>query len=321
VRIDTTNTWFSRQPWWAKALVVVLVLIVLFLGATGCSPLGIPTAETARVDGAGASAAQTSTVATAPAAGAPAAAPSAPTAEEPSGLTPGAMIPATVVRVVDGDTAVFRLSNGTQEKVRFIGVNTPESTTKIEPYGKEAGKYTTQKLSVGRKVFLEKDVEARDRYGRLLAYVWLDKPTAITTGEVRIKMFNAKLANDGYAQQMTIPPNVKYAEYFRTFVGEARSAGRGLWSGQPAEPLTAAGAAAAAGAVGAAGSAPGAGASVSVPGGSLANAAYVGNANTRKFHKPSCSSVTQMSASHRVALSSRAQAISQGYAPCGNCRP
>jgi micrococcal nuclease len=319
MRIDTTNTWFSRQPWGVKALVVVLVLIVLFLGATGCSPLGIPTAETARVDGVAASAAPTSATATTPVAGAPAvAAPAEPTAEEPSGLTPGAMIAASVVRVVDGDTAVFRLSNGTQEKVRFIGVNTPESTTKIEPYGKEASKYTTQKLWVGRKVFLEKDVEARDRYGRLLAYIWLDKPTAITSGEVRVKMFNAKLANDGYAQQMTIPPNVKYAEYFRTFCGEARSAGRGLWADQPAEALTAAGAAAAAGAAGAAGSAPGAGTSVS---GSLANAAYVGNSNTRKFHKPSCSSVAQMSADHRVALSSRAQAISQGYVPCGNCRP
>ncbi|MGV8083370.1 MAG: thermonuclease family protein [Coriobacteriia bacterium] len=63
------------------------------------------------------------------------------------------LLPATVVRVVDGDTAVFVLENGVEEKVRFIGIDTPESTTEVEAYGKEASAYTTGVLFQGRNVF------------------------------------------------------------------------------------------------------------------------------------------------------------------------
>ncbi len=137
---------------------------------------------------------------------------------------------ATVERVVDGDTAIFRLASGARERVRFIGVNTPEDTTKHEPYGPQATAYTRRLLPPGRGVLLEPDVQGRDRYGRLLEYVWLAAPTEISDAEIRDKMLNAKLAIDGYAQQMTIPPDVKYADYFRRYVAEARDAGRGLWS-------------------------------------------------------------------------------------------
>jgi micrococcal nuclease len=137
---------------------------------------------------------------------------------------------ATVERVVDGDTAIFRLEDGARERVRFIGVDTPESTTKHEPFGEEASAYTKGVLVPGRSVLLERDAEERDRYGRLLAYVWLEEPSAITDAEIRAKMLNAKLALEGYAQQMTIPPNVKHADRFRRYVAEARSAQRGLWA-------------------------------------------------------------------------------------------
>ncbi|MCX8007181.1 MAG: thermonuclease family protein [Coriobacteriia bacterium] len=147
--------------------------------------------------------------------------------EEPS---PIATVSATVVRVVDGDTAVFRLSDGRVEKTRFIGVDTPESTTLHEPYGEEAAAYTARALPSGRVVWLETDADLRDRYGRLLAYVWLELPTADPVAEAPSKMLNARLALDGYATQLTVPPNVRYSEVFGSCVREARSAGRGLWA-------------------------------------------------------------------------------------------
>ncbi|NTU71201.1 MAG: thermonuclease family protein [Coriobacteriia bacterium] len=148
----------------------------------------------------------------------------------PRAAAPTGFVSATVDRVVDGDTAVFEVKNVGLEKVRFIGVDTPESTTQHEPFGEEAAAYTRGVLSEGREVYLEFDQGQRDRYGRLLAYVWLEAPAATSDAETRAKMLNAKLALDGYAQQMTISPNVKYADRFRTYAAEAREARRGLWA-------------------------------------------------------------------------------------------
>lgn len=136
---------------------------------------------------------------------------------------------AIVVRVIDGDTAVFRLTDGREEKVRLIGIDTPESTIEHEPYGAEASTYTKRILPPGRRVWLETDADLRDSYARLLAYVWLELPTSDPAREAPTKMLNARLAVDGYATQMTIPPNVRYAHVFAECVEEARSAGRGLW--------------------------------------------------------------------------------------------
>ncbi|ODA15792.1 nuclease [Geobacillus thermoleovorans] len=131
-----------------------------------------------------------------------------------------------VGKVVDGDT--FELSDG--RKVRLIGVNTPESTTRTEEYGKEASEYTKSKLE-GKRVYLQKDVSDTDQYGRLLRIVWLSVPTDdMNENEIRSKMFNAKLVIDGYAEPSTYPPDVKYADYFRKFAREAREANRGLWA-------------------------------------------------------------------------------------------
>jgi micrococcal nuclease len=135
---------------------------------------------------------------------------------------------ATVTRVVDGDTAVVSIA-GHSERVRFIGVNTPESTTKHEPYGSEASAYTKRALT-GKAVFLETDIELRDQYGRMLAYVWLAQPRSSAAEEVRASMFNARLLIDGYAQVATYPPNIKYADFFLPLQAEARNAKRGLWA-------------------------------------------------------------------------------------------
>lgn len=138
------------------------------------------------------------------------------------------LLPATVTYVVDGDTVYVALAGSKKEKVRFIGINTPESTRKVEPYGKQASTYTKKRLD-GRKVWLELDVRERDRYGRLLAYVWLEKPADDSEKEVRAKMFNAELLLEGYARVMTVPPNVKYVDYFKKYQREAREANKGLW--------------------------------------------------------------------------------------------
>lgn len=215
-----------------------------------------------------------------------------------------------VTRVVDGDTAVIKLATGASEKVRFIGINTPESTTQHEPYGEEASAYTQRMLS-GQTVYLETDAELRDRYGRLLAYIWLQEPVADSDAEVRTSMFNARLVLDGYAEQATYPPNVKYVELFAVYAREAREAERGLWG----LSATSAGAAASGGA--AAGSSAGGGSGSS----GASTSGYIGNRNTMKFHLAVCSSVGDMNPANKVPLATRAQGIAGGYVPCKRCNP
>jgi micrococcal nuclease len=127
-----------------------------------------------------------------------------------------------VVRVVDGDTIHVQVG-GVREKVRYIGVDTPETHrpgTPVQCYGR-AATAANARLVEGRRVRLERDVEARDRYGRLLAYVRL-------AGDGRF--VNAELVRAGYAQALTIPPNVRHAAEFKRLAASARRAGRGLWS-------------------------------------------------------------------------------------------
>lgn len=136
------------------------------------------------------------------------------------------LVEATVSRVVDGDTV--ELSDG--NKVRLIGVNTPESTNKTEEYGKEASNYTTSELE-GQTVWLQKDVSETDRYGRLLRLVWTEVPSSVSDeGEIRNKMFNANLVLSGYAEPSTYQPDSTYSEYFVKFAKEARSESKGLWA-------------------------------------------------------------------------------------------
>jgi micrococcal nuclease len=170
----------------------------------------------------------------APGAGGAGARPAESTAPAPVAASPFPVTEVTVIRVVDGDTIHVRTPGGVDETIRFIGVNTPESTTKHEPYGNEASAYTESKLPVGLTVWLELDTDERDRYGRLLAYVWLERPSSRSPAEVRGKMFNAELLLEGYAQLMTIPPDVRYVDVFTPMQSEAREASRGLW-GLPAQ--------------------------------------------------------------------------------------
>jgi micrococcal nuclease len=127
-----------------------------------------------------------------------------------------------VVRVVDGDTIVVAL-RGAEERVRYIGMDTPETVkpgTAVQCFGKKASA-ENRRLVDGRDVRLVADVEARDRYGRLLAYVYRASDGLFV---------NAELVRRGYATPATFPPNVRHVDEFARLARQARSAGRGLWS-------------------------------------------------------------------------------------------
>lgn len=127
----------------------------------------------------------------------------------------------TVTRVVDGDTVHVDL-DGRDETVRYIGVDTPESVkpgTAVQCFAEEASARNAA-LVDGEDVRLRFDVERRDRYGRLLAYVYRVRDGAFV---------NERLVREGYARPLTIPPNVRHADRFARLAGEAREAERGLW--------------------------------------------------------------------------------------------
>ncbi|MFC1699620.1 thermonuclease family protein [Candidatus Omnitrophota bacterium] len=135
-----------------------------------------------------------------------------------------------VTQVVDGDT--LKLANA--QMVRLIGIDTPEMYESEKLYrdarrtgqdigaimagGRESYQFTKQ-LVEHKKVSLEFDIEQTDKYGRLLAYVYLIDGTFI----------NAEIIKQGYAKLMSIPPNTKYADFFYELYQQARANKRGLW--------------------------------------------------------------------------------------------
>lgn len=192
-----------------------------------------------------------------------------------------------VVEVIDGDTVDVVLAGGHRERIRLIGVDTPEvSGGTPQPYGQEAAAFTADHLG-GMKVWLETDVQERDRYGRLLAYVWLSSPEAHrSVAAVRADMFNARLVCEGYAQVLTVPPNIRYADLFTQWQKEARQSGKGLW-GLPVdtEPY------------------------------------YIGSARSKKFHRPDCRWAQQIKPANKVRFATRDEAMDAGYEPCRECHP
>jgi micrococcal nuclease len=128
--------------------------------------------------------------------------------------------PATIIRVIDGDTLDIAFVDGHVERTRLIGIDTPETKHPSKPvqcYGPEATARTTE-LALGTAAEVELDVQQGDRYGRLLAYVYIDG-----------QMLNFQLAAEGYALPLTIPTNVKYAEQFVAAAASAREQNLGLW--------------------------------------------------------------------------------------------
>lgn len=130
-----------------------------------------------------------------------------------------------VSKVTDGDT--IELSNG--QKVRFVGIDTPETVDPRRPvgcFGKQAS-LENKKLLEGKEVILEKDVSETDKYNRLLRYVYLPLPDG------SLLFVNDYLVRAGFAKVYTYPPDVKFNAQFLQAEREARSENRGLWAACP----------------------------------------------------------------------------------------
>lgn len=132
---------------------------------------------------------------------------------------------AKVVRVIDGDTIEATLSNGKTEDVRFLLVDTPETKHPqkgVEPCGPEAAAFTKRMLPAGKNIVLEFDKDKRDKYDRLLAYVYVDG-----------KSVNEALLAEGLAKVVVYAPNDKYEDKYRAIEAEAKKEKKGIWSDNP----------------------------------------------------------------------------------------
>ena len=131
---------------------------------------------------------------------------------------------AQVTEVIDGDTVKVLLESGERATVRYLGIDTPElhhPSRGEEEFGKEA-RAANAALVMGREVLLERDVQIVDRYGRMLAWVW------VREGNARF-LVNAELARLGYAMPFTLAPNVRYTNLIIEAFREARLEERGFW--------------------------------------------------------------------------------------------
>jgi micrococcal nuclease len=129
---------------------------------------------------------------------------------------------AVIVRPVDGDTVVVEV-DGREEPVRLIGIDTPESVAPdrpVECFGPEAKARTAELLPAGTVVRLERDVEARDRYDRLLVYIIREEDDVLV---------NLLLVEEGFAEAISYAPNLAREGELDQAEAEARAAGKGLW--------------------------------------------------------------------------------------------
>ncbi len=121
---------------------------------------------------------------------------------------------ALVTQVIDGDTIIVEGGY----RVRYIGIDAPEIHPQLEAFGVEAWQ-ANRKLLEGKEVRLERDVSEKDKYGRLLRYVWVDDV-----------LVEAELVRQGLAQAKAYPPDTKYQDYLEAMEAEARQEGRGMWA-------------------------------------------------------------------------------------------
>lgn len=182
-------------------------------------------------------------------------------------------------RVVDGNTIV--LSNG--EKVRLIGVDTPvtkHSKRPVEYYGKEARAFT-RRMVEGKTVRLEYDQQHRDKYGDLLAYVYLTEGTFL----------NAEIIKQGYGHADTSIP-CKYMKEFSKYEKEAQKTGRGLWVNKPLkkEPK-------------------------------YTREQYMGAKDSTMYHLPTCALIRKVNPLDRRIFNTVKKAVDAGYLPCKVCQP
>ena len=138
---------------------------------------------------------------------------------------------AKVTKVIDGDTIKVDI-DGKVYKVRFIGINCPEIGENEEFFGKEAYEFTKEKLH-GREIFLQKDVSETDKYGRLLRYVWLEKPKDLNNpskDEIRDFSINGILVREGYAKANYYPPDTSYTKFLKEIEKQAKKENLSMWN-------------------------------------------------------------------------------------------
>jgi micrococcal nuclease len=201
----------------ARARLVVTVSLLLAVVAAACAGAASGTPAPKPSPAASTEASPAPTVA---AEASPTPPPAMPAASGQDGPAPQGRQSARVVRVVDGDTIDVDLAGATV-RVRYIGMDTPETVDPRRPvgcFGAEAAA-RNRALVEGREVELEKDVSETDSFGRLLRYVYVDGV-----------MVNEALVREGYAQVATYPPDVKYVDRLLAAQREAQAARRGLWS-------------------------------------------------------------------------------------------
>lgn len=132
-----------------------------------------------------------------------------------------------VLRVIDGDTIEVQYNSGETKKIRYIGINTPETVDprrQVQCFGKEASS-ENKRLLEGKVVYLEKDISETDKFGRDLRYVYIK-----IDGQENYLFINDYLVRQGYAQASTFPPDVKFTDQFMKAEREAKENNRGLWS-------------------------------------------------------------------------------------------
>lgn len=152
------------------------------------------------------------------------------TAEDSNNL----LLEATVVNHLDGDT-IDVLVNGESKRLKMLGVDTPEIRLKNKPvefYGKEAKQYTEKNLSLNSTVYLQTIENTTDKYGRLQAYLWYQKPKNSPPNENEIKQFmhNAKLLANGYAKIDKTSLSSEYNNLFANLEKTAKKNHWGVWS-------------------------------------------------------------------------------------------
>lgn len=201
-----------------------------------------------------------------------------------------------VVHVPDGDTIVVQIDPSRKEKVRLLGIDCPEvahgpGDPGQEPWGTRARAFT-EGLVLGKTVRLETDVQSRDRYKRLLAYVYVGST-----------FVNLELIKHGHAMLLTYPPNVAHVDSFTAAQKAAREHGAGIWN--PSDRMR------------------------QTPheyrhhGEAELQREFagkiIGNKNSLKYHRATCPLAAKMSEYNRLILSSPEAARSEGYSPCRRC--
>jgi micrococcal nuclease len=125
----------------------------------------------------------------------------------------------TLVRCIDGDTARFNI-NGKEETVRFLAIDTPESTNKIEPYGKEASTYTCNQLKSGNiTIEYDPNSDQRDKYDRVLGWIFVDN-----------NLLQEKIIENGYGEVAYLYGDYKYTSILQEAEMKAKSSKVGMWS-------------------------------------------------------------------------------------------